>query len=110
MFGGWLGNLASCFNAGHGCVEWQTNLVDEINRVLKNYEKPCFTAFGVATSYPFFGKTKHNWVRIFGCQADFNEENVLHGDSGVDIDPWPTGGESLFGDKNRPADIIRYCP
>jgi len=51
----------------------------------------------------------HTATGIWQIQYN-NEENILHGDSGVDIDPWPTGGESLFGDKNRPADIIRYCP
>ena len=51
----------------------------------------------------------HTATGIWQIQYN-NEENILHGDSDVDIDPWPTGGESLFGDKNRPADIIRYCP
>ena len=51
----------------------------------------------------------HTATGIWQIQYN-NEENILHGDSGVDIDPWPTGGESLFGDKNRPADIIRYFP
>ena len=51
----------------------------------------------------------HTATGIWQIQYN-NEENILHGDSGVDIDFWPTGGESLFGDKNRPADIIRYFP
>ena len=93
--GGWLGNLASWFGYGYGCVEWQKAVVDAVNdSILK--DSSCFKGIGVGTLYPYLDLTMHNWTKIFGPNTPYLLNPYIQNFEGVEVDPWPSGGQNIF--------------
>ena len=105
--GGWLGNLASWFGCGYGCVDWQTAVVDAVNDS-GSAGSSCFMAIGVGSLYPIVDKTIHNWTKIFGPDTPYLLDSYIRRYKGVEVDPWPSGGRSIFPERFPDIDAPTY--
>ena len=98
LTGGWRGNIVTFFSGGlfgNGCVEWQRIVLEAVERALSKYPSKCFKAIGMYNEY-FDGWTHHNWVTILGP----DDKIVISGPnaSGIQVDPWPSGGMGVLPD------------
>ena len=103
--GGWVGNffaLVSGHNYGLGCVDWQRLVYNAISEALSESPSKCFRPYGVGR-YALFGTVPiHNWVNILGPDAEYTLLPYVDR-CGVPIDPWPSGGDSLFPEERPKA-------
>jgi len=111
LTGGKEGNiiaLLSCEKYGHGCTNWQRIVLEGFQEGSKKLSPKgnCFNAAAVATDYPFTRWTKHNWVEILGPNIKtYPQIDFVHSPR-ISIDPWPSGGSSLFSSTSRTIDEI----
>ena len=104
LCGGWTGNLLSAIGKGYKCFQWQEALYTVLQGEMNKFEHSCFKVFGVGSRYPATDTAYHVWVRIISCKTSFSVRSITSG-PGVSIDPWKSGGASLFG-SDEMADII----
>ncbi len=100
IVGGLPGNICASFGSGYGCADWQKGIVDVITELMDGRRDACFKAYGVGMYYPIVGRkypiTAHNWVKVVGCKMMFSGVRKMLKGEGVELDPWQSGGDSLF--------------
>lgn len=112
LAGGWFGNFLAFLSGeriGHGCVKWQKIVLEAYQEgiTVVSPKPKCFIGAGVAVFWPFTSWTRHNWVEIFGPDTRFSPWKDFVTAPGVHIDPWPSGGHSLFPETLLlPDDIV----
>ena len=107
LCGYWPGNILSVIGMGYKCFQWQEALYKVLQDEIKKSKRPCFKIFGVGNTYKNSNTAYHVWVRIISCKTPFFSVHAITKGPGVSIDPWESGGESLFGAYDFADEIVQ---
>jgi RHS repeat-associated protein len=111
VVGGWFGNFVASVtfqHYGYGCIKWQKIVMEAYMDAINSKPAKCFFAAGVAKFWPLVEATRHNWVEIIGPEAPiipYPDEST-----GIVVDPWPSGGTTVFPVAPYTPDVIIQYP
>jgi hypothetical protein len=96
---------------GQSCSAWAINMAERYKDVVAKLDTKClcFRGMQVSVGRDAPGSLSyHQWFRLFGPKAFENgkEPTMLSEDSVIVLDPWQSGGTSLFPIKKYTAESM----